>query len=345
MKKLTIQKHSSTHNTSSCPNRTIKYIVIHYTAGLKSHAGKGKDVCDMWSKSDRPGSADFVVDEGNIAWQYNPDLKNRKTWHCGGSLQGSGGHKYYKTCTNANSIGIEMCSDKKVRTKNLYSSDNDWYITKETWKSAVALAATLLKRYNLPLSHMIRHYDVTGKECPSFACGSKKNVMYDNKTGEQVWKEFKQDVQDALDELNGKKNNDDVKTVTKVDKDKTNPTPPVKVTSSKRSKKEVVKALQTALNKDYGCGLAVDGDYGAKSKSSLQSHNIKKGSKSNSVKFIQTVCNELGFYGKDKKKLSVDGAWGTNTDFAVKSLQKHLGVSQDAIVGTGTMSKLLKKYK
>ena len=44
MKKLTIQKHSSTHNTSSCPNRTIKYIVIHYTAGLKSHAGKGKDV-------------------------------------------------------------------------------------------------------------------------------------------------------------------------------------------------------------------------------------------------------------------------------------------------------------
>ena len=50
MKKLTIQKHSSTHNTSSCPNRTIKYIVIHYTAGLKSHAGKGKDVCDMWSK-------------------------------------------------------------------------------------------------------------------------------------------------------------------------------------------------------------------------------------------------------------------------------------------------------
>ena len=188
MKKLTIQKHSSTHNTSSCPNRTIKYIVIHYTAGLKSHAGKGKDVCDMWSKSDRPGSADFVVDEGSIAWQYNPDLKNRKTWHCGGSLQGSGSHDYYKICTNANSIGIEMCSDKKKVTKHLYSSDNDWYITEETWKSAVALAAMLLKRYGLPLSRMIRHADVTSKECPSFMVGKKKNVMYDNKTGEQVGK-------------------------------------------------------------------------------------------------------------------------------------------------------------
>ena len=333
MKKLTIQKHSSTHNTSSCPNRTIKYIVIHYTAGLKSHAGKGKDVCDMWSKSDRPGSADFVVDEGSIAWQYNPDLKNRKTWHCGGSLQGSGSHDYYKICTNANSIGIEMCSDKKKVTKHLYSSDNDWYITEETWKSAVALAAMLLKRYGLPLSRMIRHADVTSKECPSFMVGKKKNVMYDNKTGEQVWKEFKQDVKEALDELNGKKNNDEIKTVTKVDKD------------SKRSKKEVVKALQTALNKDYGCGLSVDGDYGVKTESSLRSHNIKKGSKSNSVKWIQKVCNELGFRDNEGKKLSVDGDWGARTDQSVVKMQKSFGGTVDKIVGTGTMKKILSKYK
>ena len=333
MKKLTIQKHSSTHNTSSCPNRTIKYIVIHYTAGLKSHAGKGKDVCDMWSKSDRPGSADFVVDEGSIAWQYNPDLKNRKTWHCGGSLQGSGSHDYYKICTNANSIGIEMCSDKKKVTKHLYSSDNDWYITEETWKSAVALAAMLLKRYGLPLSRMIRHADVTSKECPSFMVGKKKNVMYDNKTGEQVWKEFKQDVKEALDELNGKKKDDEIKTVTKVDKD------------SKRSKKEVVKELQTALNKDYNTGLSVDGSYGPKSEAALKKFNIKKGSKSNSVKWIQAVCNELGFRDNEGKKLSVDGDWGTRTDQSVVKMQKSFGGTVDKIVGTGTMKKILSKYK
>ena len=327
MKKLTIQKHSSTHNTSSCPNRTIKYIVIHYTAGLKSHAGKGKDVCDMWSKSDRPGSADFVVDEGNIAWQYNPDLKNRKTWHCGGSLQGSGGHKYYKTCTNANSIGIEMCSDKKVRTKNLYSSDNDWYITKETWKSAVALAATLLKRYNLPLSHMIRHYDVTGKECPSFACGSKKNVMYDNKTGEQVWKEFKQDVQDALDELNGKKNNDDVKTVTKVDKDE-NP-----------QVKNYVTGLQKSLN-SLGEELDTDGVYGAKTSAAMSRHNVKKGMKNILVKHFQWWLKKVGIY-----KGEVDSSFGNQTLEAVKAAQKKVGVTADGIIGNGTAKAFMKLLK
>ena len=327
MKKLTIQKHSSTHNTSSCPNRTIKYIVIHYTAGLKSHAGKGKDVCDMWSKSDRPGSADFVVDEGNIAWQYNPDLKNRKTWHCGGSLQGSGSHDYYKICTNANSIGIEMCSDKKKVTKHLYSSDNDWYITEETWKSAVALAAMLLKRYGLPLSRMIRHADVTSKECPSFMVGKKKNVMYDNKTGEQVWKEFKQDVQDALDELNGKKNNDEIKTVTKVDKDE-NP-----------QVKSYVKGLQKSLN-SLGEELDTDGAYGAKTSAAMSRHNVKKGMKNILVKHFQWWLKKAGFY-----KGEVDSSFGNQTLEAVKVAQKKVGVTADGIIGSGSAKAFMKLFK
>ena len=328
MKKLTIQKHSSTHNTSSCPNRTIKYIVIHYTAGLKSHAGKGKDVCDMWSKSDRPGSADFVVDEGNIAWQYNPDLKNRKTWHCGGSLQGSGSHDYYKICTNANSIGIEMCSDKKKVTKHLYSSDNDWYITEETWKSAVALAAMLLKRYGLPLSRMIRHADVTSKECPSFMVGKKKNVMYDNKTGEQVWKEFKQDVKEALDELNGnKKNNDEIKTVTKVDKDE-NP-----------QVKSYVKGLQKSLN-SLGEELDTDGAYGAKTSAAMSRHNVKKGMKNILVKHFQWWLKKVGIY-----KGEVDSSFGNQTLEAVKVAQKKVGVTADGIIGNGSAKAFMKLLK
>ena len=327
MKKLTIQKHSSTHNTSSCPNRTIKYIVIHYTAGLKSHAGKGKDVCDMWSKSDRPGSADFVVDEGSIAWQYNPDLKNRKTWHCGGSLQGSGSHDYYKICTNANSIGIEMCSDKKKVTKHLYSSDNDWYITEETWKSAVALAAMLLKRYGLPLSRMIRHADVTSKECPSFMVGKKKNVMYDNKTGEQVWKEFKQDVKEALDELNGKKKDDDVKTVTKVDKDE-NP-----------QVKNYVTGLQKSLN-SLGEHLEVDSSFGPRTAEAMGRHNIKKGMKNDLVKHFQYWLKKAGFY-----KGELDSSYGPLMLEATRKAQAKVGVSDDGIIGSGSAKAFMKLFK
>ena len=328
MKKLTIQKHSSAHNTSSCPNRTIKYIVIHYTAGLKSHAGKGKDVCEMQSKSDRPGSADFVVDEGNIAWQYNPDLKNRKTWHCGGSLQGSGSHDYYKICTNANSIGIEMCSDKKKVTKHLYSSDNDWYITEETWKSAVALAAMLLKRYGLPLSRMIRHADVTSKECPSFMVGKKKNVMYDNKTGEQVWKEFKQDVKEALNELNEKnKKDDDVKTVTKVDKE------------DDSKVKSYVRGLQKSLN-SLGEKLDVDGSYGSKTSAAMSRHNVKKGMKNDLVKHFQWWLKKAGIY-----KGEVDSSFGNQTLEAVKAAQKKVGVTADGIIGNGSAKAFMKLFQ
>ena len=35
------------------------------------------------------------------------DPKTAVIWHCGGGLQGSGEHPYYKICTNYNSIGIE----------------------------------------------------------------------------------------------------------------------------------------------------------------------------------------------------------------------------------------------
>lgn len=205
MKQITISKaHASTHNTESRRGTSIKYVVIHYTAGLKPHAGKGADVCDMFANpKSRCASADFVVDEGNIAWQYNPNLDTRACWHCGGSLQGSKGHSFYGKCTNYNSIGIEMCSGKdKVVYKNgvaqLWSSDRDWFISDETWKSAVALSVYLLKKYKLGIDRLIRHFDVTGKECPSFFVDGRKMTHYDNQLGQNLWKKFKNDVAKEL---------------------------------------------------------------------------------------------------------------------------------------------------
>ena len=266
------------------------------------------------------------LDKNNVVRIYHVMPDNYVCW-------GNGSHPRTGKSCNRTHIQYEICEDGG-KSKELFEA---------TRKAARYLEAYLCVKYGWSEKVIMSHWESYLKGCGS-SHGDDDDLL--KKFGTNMDEE-RAKVKKLIKEMKEKKNNkdDEIKTVTKVDKDKTNPTPPVKVTSSKRSKKEVVKALQTALNKDYGCGLAVDGDYGAKSKSSLQSHNIKKGSKSNSVKFIQAVCNELGFYGKDKKKLSVDGAWGTNTDFAVKSLQKHLGVSQDAIVGTGTMSKILAKYK
>lgn len=126
------------------------------------------------------------------------------------------------------------------------------------------------------------------------------------------------------------------KTVTK----KT-PTPaPLKV-----SKYTMVKALQTALNKDYNTKLSTDGSYGPKTKAALAKNNIKTGSKSNTVKWLQTRLNELGFKDQNNKKLDVDGDFGAKTKAALIKMQGKYGTSKDGIFGTGSMDKMILQYK
>ena len=266
-------------------------------------------------------------------------------WHCGGKFN-----------TVYPYISFEMCESKHFdwyvpyacKSKNQKESDA---FTKKVYKNAVEYTAMKCIEFGwnpLGKNKLGYPYILSHKEAHALGMASghsDPDSVWQKTSMKYTMDGFRKDVKKKVDELKGKKKDDDVKTVTKVDKDKTNPTPPVKVTSSRRSKKEVVKALQTALNKDYGCGLSVDGDYGVKSKSSLQSHNIKKGSKSNSVKWIQAVCNELGFRDNEGKKLSVDGDWGTRTDQSVVKMQKSFGGTVDKIIGTGTMSKILAKYK
>ena len=95
------------------------------------------------------------------------DPKTAVVWHCGGGLQGSGGHSFYKICTNFNSIGIEcgVCYTENVKEA---SGDSDkWYFTTETQESLVWLVSKLMDEYGISADHVIRHYDVTGKICPN----------------------------------------------------------------------------------------------------------------------------------------------------------------------------------
>ena len=90
------------------------------------------------------------------------DPKTAVVWHCGGGLQGSGGHSFYQICTNFNSIGIEcgVCYTENVKEA---SGDSDkWYFTTETQESLVWLVSRLMDEYGIGVDHVIRHYDVTG---------------------------------------------------------------------------------------------------------------------------------------------------------------------------------------
>lgn len=166
--KIDIIQRTSTHNTTAKYNRTIEWIVVHYTAGTTSTRGAAQNTAHYFSTTTNQASADFIVDDETIV-QYNPDPKNYYCWSVGGnrysnrttSLSG----QYYGQCKNMNSISIEMCS-RKTNTSSLASTDDDWYITKETQNMAIQLITYLLQTYNIDKDHIIMHHQVTGKLCP-----------------------------------------------------------------------------------------------------------------------------------------------------------------------------------
>lgn len=161
---INIVKQTSYNNVSSTPNRSIKYIVVHYTAGTTSRAGSARNTALYFSNYGINASADFIVDDSTIV-QFNPDLKNYSCWHCGDSKNYNKGGSFYGKCTNFNSIGIEVCSTNNT---GMMTSANDthYYFTDAVVNKTVELVKYLMQTYNVPIGNVIRHYDVTGKWCP-----------------------------------------------------------------------------------------------------------------------------------------------------------------------------------
>lgn len=150
---INIQTNLTTRNyTNGSSTSRIKYIVIHYTANNGDTAWGNTN---YFKSTYRGASAHYFVDENSI-WRCVED-KNI-SWHCGGGLQGSNGHSFYKICTNSNSIGIEMCSRKYA--------NGTYYFKEQTINNCIWLVKYLMNTYGIDVNHIIRHYDVTGKICP-----------------------------------------------------------------------------------------------------------------------------------------------------------------------------------
>ena len=84
---------------------------------------------------------------------------------------------YTSNDRNEDTLSIECCH-----------KDATGQFTQETYDSLVEMTAWLCGKFNLKVESVIRHYDVTGKECPIYYV---KN--------EDAWKQFKEDVQEYLD--------------------------------------------------------------------------------------------------------------------------------------------------
>ena len=144
---MQINKLLTTVNYKKGNGKRNKYIVIHYVGA----SGGAEDNCKYFQNNYRGASAHYFVGHKGEIWQCVED-KNI-AWHCGATRYK---HLY---CRNNNSIGIEMCCRKNV-------SNGTWYFTEDTINSTIELVKDLMKKYNIPASNVIRHYDVTGKVCP-----------------------------------------------------------------------------------------------------------------------------------------------------------------------------------
>lgn len=139
---MKINKLLSNINYTPAKNREIEYLVIHYVGAT----GGAKNNCLYFQNVYRGASAHYFVDHSGEVWQCVED-KNI-SWHCGSDNP---------KINNSNSIGIEMCCRK---------NSSGWYFEEATVKATKELAKEIMAKYNIPIERVVRHYDVSGKNCP-----------------------------------------------------------------------------------------------------------------------------------------------------------------------------------
>lgn len=135
----------------------IKYLVYHYTGNDGDHAAAN---AKYYRDAVVQASAHYFVDDADV-YRSVPDLEI--AWAVGGKkwadCDQTGGGTLYGVATNANSISIEMCDTVR---------DGQLMATEATLARAAALGRELMDKYNIPLDHVVRHFDVTGKHCPAY---------------------------------------------------------------------------------------------------------------------------------------------------------------------------------
>lgn len=160
--------HASNYGRSRSAS-AIKYIVMHYTANKTDTAFAN---ASYFQSPNRKASAHYFCDRTSV---YQSVEDNVIAWSVGGSKYSdcakTGGGKYYKICTNTNSISIELCSDNGV-------------IANETVDNAIELVKLLMAKYNVPFDRVIRHFDVNGKKCIGW-------IGWLPTTNETLWNNFK----------------------------------------------------------------------------------------------------------------------------------------------------------
>ena len=156
------------HGTSGTVPRNggQTYIVVHYTAGGDGSPGGAEATCTFFRNgaSGNGTGAEYCVDSGTICEYADPSTSY--CYHCG---DGNGAYGI----TNSNSIGIEVVAPPYQPEP--YTAGE---IERLTW-----LVQKLMKQFNIPADHVVRHYDASRKQCPWYYCPGGNG-------GDEAWKQL-----------------------------------------------------------------------------------------------------------------------------------------------------------
>lgn len=157
---------SNRANYGSCRSlNNIKYIVIHYTG---NDGDTAKANCNYFKNNVVKASAHYFVDDTSI-YRSVPD--NYVAYSVGGAIVNRAGGSLHNIATNSNTLNIEICDCKK---NGIYD------FTESTLRNAIELVKQKMKEYNVDINHVIRHFDVTGKNCPApFTRGNNWQLFKD----------------------------------------------------------------------------------------------------------------------------------------------------------------------
>lgn len=159
---LSIQHQFLTVNSYSRPGKPLKKVngvVVHYTANPGSSAQNNRDYFEGLRKTKATkASSHFIIGINGEIIQCIPLNEIA----------------YASNKRNSDTISIECCHP-----------DSTGRFTNATYESLQKLVKSLMITYSLNKNDIIRHYDVTGKECPKYF------VKYPQK-----WEEFKDSLED-----------------------------------------------------------------------------------------------------------------------------------------------------
>ena len=143
----------------------VNGIVVHYTANPGTSAQQNRDYFNSLAETkETHASSQFIIGLDGEIVQCVP---------CNEIA-------YASNDRNNDTVSIECCIEDETGKFN-----------EKTYRSLVWLTTWLMGRYDLNSEDVIRHYDVTGKNCPKYYVENPKE-----------WDKFKDDLLEYID-LNG----------------------------------------------------------------------------------------------------------------------------------------------